>query len=223
LGFRPTCVIAGAGPGMGTAIAERFAREGFTAYMLARRPHRVATAITALLARGLNVIPLECDVRSSASLAMTVDFITRQGGACDVVIYNAFVNSSKRATLLGSDQMLADYHTNVAAALSLVRLTIAPMRRSGRGTLLFSGCGLADVPSAKKTSLSIGKAGLRALVHCLEEELKPDGIRVGMVTIDGSVPSNAAQLASIADLYWHLFANSDKDARLEVRWPQPNV
>jgi hypothetical protein len=64
---------------------------------------------------------------------------------------------------------------------------------------------------------------LRALVHCLEEELKPDGIRVGMITIDGTVPSNAAKLASIAELYWQLFEHRDKDARLEVRWPNENV
>ena len=30
----PTCVIAGAGPGLGLAVAERYALEGFAVYAL---------------------------------------------------------------------------------------------------------------------------------------------------------------------------------------------
>jgi len=218
-GFKPICVIAGAGPGLGAAIAERYSSEGFISYMLSRRPERVADAVAPLLARGLSVVPLECDVRSAASLGDAIALIGRSGG-CDVIVYNAFVDSGKRAMSLGSDQLLSDFRVNVASALSLVRLAVRHMRFKGTGTILFSGCGLAHAPSAKKTSLSVGKAGLRALVDCIAEELEPRGVRVGMVTIEGVVPAGAARLASIADLYWHLFADRQNVGKREVRWPK---
>ncbi len=220
LGYRPICVIAGAGPGLGVAIAERYAREGFVAYMLSRRPQRVATAIAPLLEQGLTVVPLECDVGSETSARNAFDFITRSGGGCDVVVYNAFVDSSDRPMSLEADRLLSDFHVNVAAALALVRLAVQRMRLSGSGTILFSGCGLAQAPSAEKTSLSVSKAGLRALVDCLAQELAPRGIRVGTVTIEGPIPTRAAQLAPIAALYWQLFADSERGARRELRWPR---
>ena len=219
-GFKPICVIAGAGPGLGAAIAERYSSEGFISYMLSRRPKRVAGAVAPLLARGLSVVPLKCDVRSAASVGNAIDFIGRTGGGCDVVVFNAFVDSAKRAMSLGSEQLLSDFRVNVASALSLVRLAVRHMRLKGTGTILFSGCGLAHAPSARKTSLSVSKAGLRALVDCLAEELEPRGVRVGMVTIEGAVPVGAARLASIADLYWHLFVDGRNVSKREVRWPK---
>ena len=218
--FRPVCLIAGAGPGLGVAIAERYASEGFVTYLLSRNPYRLNAAATRLLARGLQVVPLECDVRSEESVADALDFIQRSGGGCDVVVYNAFANSASVATCVSAKDMLDDFNVNVAAALSVVRMTVEPMRSNGTGTLLFSGCGLASSPSAEKTSLSVGKAGLRALVDCLAEELEPCGIRVGTVTIDGAVPIDASELAAIANLYWQLFAEGAETVRREARWPE---
>jgi hypothetical protein len=50
----PTCIIAGAGPGLGLAVAERYAREGFSVYTLPQRP--------ALLAAGIARLRMRCDV-----------------------------------------------------------------------------------------------------------------------------------------------------------------
>jgi NAD(P)-dependent dehydrogenase (short-subunit alcohol dehydrogenase family) len=41
----PTCIIAGAGPGLGLAVAERYAGEGFAVYTLSRRPALLADGI----------------------------------------------------------------------------------------------------------------------------------------------------------------------------------
>jgi NAD(P)-dependent dehydrogenase (short-subunit alcohol dehydrogenase family) len=215
----PVCVIAGAGPGLGTAIAERYAAEGFTSYMLLRNPARVSSAIAPLRKSGLSIVPVKCDVRSQASIAEALELIDCSGGGCDVVVYNAFANVENCATALTSERMLEDLHVNVAAALSLIRLTIEPMRAVGTGTILFSGCGLAQLPSAAKTSLSVGKAALRALVDCLAAELEPSGIRVGLVTITEAAVTGSARLASIAELYWRLFMQSDLESQREIRWP----
>ena len=106
---------------------------------------------------------------------------------------------------------------NVAGALAFVNLTVGDMLANG-GTILFSGCGLARSPSPEKTSLSVSKAALRALVDCLAGELEGAGIRVGMVTVDGTMPVGAAGLKRVANLYWQLFVTSESRRKRELRF-----
>lgn len=61
------------------------------------------------------------------------------------------------------------------------------MKEAKRGTLLFTGGGLALDPLANFASVSLGKAALRNLVFSLAQELTPAGIHVATVTICGMV------------------------------------
>ena len=83
------------------------------------------------------------------------------------------------------------------------------MRAAGRGTLLFTGGGLALYPEygAGVSSLAAGKAGLRAFAFALAKELAPEGIHVATVTIAGTVkPGTAFDPDRIAEEYWALHA-----------------
>lgn len=60
---------------------------------------------------------------------------------------------------------------------------------SGAVAEAFAGEGY---PSPQAPSLSVGKAGIRALALMLAEELAPMGIRVGTVTIAGQVEPGTA-------------------------------
>ena len=159
---RPTCIIVGAGPRLGLAIAERYAREGFSSYMLLRNPQRLERQIAWARARNLSVIPVVCDVSSSKSVQRTVDYIKESTPSCDVLIYNAFAPSAGPVSQLDTEGLLSEFHVNVAGALSFVKLFSDDMRTRSSGTIVFSGCGLAHAPSAAWSSLSVTKAALRA-------------------------------------------------------------
>ena len=216
-GYQPTCVIAGAGPGLGLAIAERYAEEGFAAFVLCRHPAQLESRISRLRARQLSVVPLECDVASTQSVRDALREIRRAAGRCDVLVYNAYANRSDSVSTLDPDTMLAEFRVNVAGALAFINLTLGEMRAKG-GTILFSGCGLESAPSSKRTSLSVSKAALRALVECLAEEVGDDGIRVGMVTVEGRMPARSDDLKRVANLYWRLFRASESHWKRELRY-----
>ncbi len=216
-GYQPTCVIAGAGAGLGLAIAERYAREGFAAYPLSRRPERLIARISVLSASELRIVPLECDVSSTTSIKAALRSIRQKAGGCDVLIYNAYAASAGRASALEPETILSEFRVNVAGALSFVKLTVDEMRARG-GTILFSGCGLARSPASERTSLSVSKEALRALVDCLADEVERDGVRVGMVTIDGAMPTLTGQLEQVAELYWQYFASSACHRKRELRF-----
>jgi short-subunit dehydrogenase len=66
------------------------------------------------------------------------------------------------------------------------------MIRRGNGAILTSGGGFALQPAAWRSSLSFSKAALRNLATSLAQELEPQGVRVGTVTICGLIKPNTA-------------------------------
>lgn len=217
-GSIPTCVIAGAGVGLGVAVAERYAREGFAVYTLSRSPDLLADPVSRLRSRGLNVAAIECLIGDAESVECAMRKVEGDSGSCDVLVYNAFVEEARPATTRARQRILDDLALNVAGVLSFVNLVIEAMRANGRGALVFSAYGSAEYTGAGSTFLSVGRAAVLALVDRLAEELERVGIRVGMVTIDGALPSSKAELDSLAQLYWDLFFVADCEYERERRF-----
>jgi NAD(P)-dependent dehydrogenase (short-subunit alcohol dehydrogenase family) len=93
------------------------------------------------------------------------------------------------------------------------------MRKTGRGTILFTGGGLALDPSGwlPAASLAIGKAGLRSLALTLHAELAPIGIHAATVTIAGQIqPGTAFAPESIAEAFWALHVEPPGQFRNEI-------
>jgi len=62
-------------------------------------------------------------------------------------------------------------------------------------------------PVPDVTSLSLGKAGVRALTELLATRFGPSGVHVATVTVAGAVaPGTAFDPDDIAELYWRLHA-----------------
>ncbi|NJL35119.1 MAG: short-chain dehydrogenase, partial [Chloroflexaceae bacterium] len=86
-----------------------------------------------------------------------------------------------------------------------------------RGTILFTGGGLALDPYAQYASLAIGKAGLRSLTYTLGAELEPQGIHVATVTIAGTVqPGTFFAPDLIAEQYWNLHTQAPGTWQREI-------
>jgi hypothetical protein len=187
----PTCIIAGAGPGLGLAVAERYAREGFLVYTLSQRPALLAAGIDRLRMRGLHVAALECDVDKPDEVDREVRVIEVASGTCDVFVYNAFVENG--------------HGIDVESASASVNTIVKAMRDKGGGAVLFS---MYECPEA---------SALHAFTRGLAKETEAFGIRVGIVTIEGALPASVAKLTLIADVYWELFFSADLLYESEVR------
>lgn len=208
-GSIPTCVIAGAGVGLGVAVAERYAREGFAVYALSRSPDLLADPVSRLRSRGLNVAAIECLIGDAQSVECAMRKVEGDSGSCDVLVYNAFVEEARPATTRAPQRILDDLALEVTGVLAFVNPVIEAMRANGRGALVFSAYGSAEYAGAGSTFLSVGRAAVLSFVDRLAEELERVGIRVGMVTIDGALPTSKAELDSLAQLYWDLFFAAD--------------
>jgi len=69
---------------------------------------------------------------------------------------------------------------------------------------LLTGGGFALAPSHDYISLSIGKAGIRALALGLFEDFKAKGIHVATVTVGAWVTPGSDHAKAVAEHFWQL-------------------
>lgn len=203
------CVIVGAGPGVSGAVAARFAQEGFQLVLVARRAEALASYVAELRQAGATATGFTADASDPAALTQAFDQIKAQVGEPEVLVYNAAAVVQGPPSTLSAESLRHDFKVNVVGAVIAAQQVIPGMRIRRRGTILFTGGGLALNPYPAYASLAIGKAGLRNLTYSLAAELEPDGIHVATVTIAGFVQSGtpfAPEL--IAEAYWTLYTQT---------------
>ncbi len=211
------CAIVGVGPGIGLAVARRFAREGLRIALLARRETALAAYAMELGASGAEVHIFAVDVADRAALIQAFQQVIIQVGTPDVLVYNASAMAQGTPSVLDAEDLLEAFQVNVVAALVCVQQVLPQMRAQQRGTILLTGGGLALRPVPELAGLAIGKAGLRSLSHSLAAELAGDGIHVATVTICGYVqPGTYFDPDRIAEIYWDLYCQEPAQWEPEV-------
>ncbi len=183
-----SCLIVGAGPGIGQACALAFAREGYDIALIARQPQRLLAQTTEITwATGRAVRAYAADAADADALRAALRASQQELGPARVLIYNVASVQRARPAVLDIEQLVQEFRANVAGALVCAQALAEEMRLAGGGSLLFTGGGLADHPTAGYTSLSLCKAALRSLTHTMAQEYGVHGIHVATVTVHGYV------------------------------------
>lgn len=210
-------IIIGYGPGVSGAVAEALAGEGYPLALVARDAGKLEAAVSAFVARGIKAQAFATDAGDAASLAKALDAIRVAHGDAEVLLYNAAYWRPGPVLDTTPESFDEDFRVCVTGALVAARALAPAMIAAGRGTLLFTGGGLALYPSPQAPSLSVGKAGIRALALMLAEELAPKGIRVGTVTIAGQVePGTAFAPEKIAEAFLSLHRGQPDPKTTEI-------
>lgn len=207
----PVTVVVGMGPGLGLAIAERFATAGHRVVGLGRVPRKVTGSVAALHERGLAVELRTADASDAERLRTVIEGIEREAGPVEVIVYNAYRASFAPPSRMRPDDVVADFRVNLLGALAAAQAVLPGMRQRGRGTILFTGGGLALDPTAwlDAASLAVGKAALRNLAYSMNAELAPAGIHVGTVTVDGMIqPGTSLAPEKVAEVFWEMYQAS---------------
>jgi len=217
-------LLVGTGPGLGAAIARRFAREGYRLTLVARSE---ATIAQELRAAGAGVAVVQADAGDPGRLRAALSSLFAGPGAPDVVIYNAALMTFDDLLTVSPEQLADAYAVDVIGGVLTAQLAVPAMRVAGGGTLLFTGGGFADALPASLATLSLGKVALRAVATMLARQLRDDDIHAGSLTILGQIAAGTPfDPDSIADAYWAI-CNEQRDAwREEYRFegaeePQP--
>lgn len=229
MGQAQVAVVMGVGPGLGTAIARRFAREGFALGLMARRVESLECAQNLITQAGGVAQSFPTDVTDAAALATAFEQVRSQLGTPIVLIYNAA--QFLRASLLeiSPDQFESAWKINCLGAFLGAQHVLPDMLAQQNGTLLFTGATASLRGSAGFSGMAVGKFGLRALAQSLAREYGPQGIHVAHIVIDGMIdtawvrshfptkPDRAfLKPDAIAETYWQLHQQDHSAWTLEL-------
>lgn len=206
----------GAGPGMSLATAERFAKEGFHVVLSARNAAKTKDLADQLKAKGYKADVRTVDASDPASVEALVGDVETSVGPIDVLHYNAA--SMRKATLLEqpTKSFNEDLSVNIGGAQVAAQAVAPKMFERDAGTILLTGGGFAMQPSPDYLSLSIGKAGIRALAQGLFDTFKEKNVHVATVTVAGFVDPGSKAADAAAEHFWTLHSQPKAEWSVEA-------
>lgn len=211
-------VITGVGPGLGAALARRFARDRFSLALIARSRHFIDQ-----LAQELpSALPVTADVSKPADIASAIKEVRKELGAIGVLIHNASSAGGNGVIDTTPEQFQQSWGATALGAFVCAREIAPDMIEAGAGAMLFTGA-TSSVRGGGWLAFSSAKFALRGFVQSAARELWPKNIHVAHVLIDGIIASNQDDRAAsdktcthldpdeIAEAYWYL-ANQPRSA-----------
>jgi NAD(P)-dependent dehydrogenase (short-subunit alcohol dehydrogenase family) len=175
-------VVTGAGRGIGRAIALALAREGARVALAARSNGELAAVAHELGQAGATTVAVPTDVRQEASLEALVGRILGEWQQVDVLVNAAGVAAFAPVTdskLDDWDQMLA---VNLRGAVLACRAVLPAMIARKQGTIISVGSVVTSRALPGSAAYTASKYGLLGFSRVLAEEMRPHGVRVGVIS-----------------------------------------
>jgi NAD(P)-dependent dehydrogenase (short-subunit alcohol dehydrogenase family) len=180
---RPVCAVVGVGPGNGTSIARRFAKEGYAVALLARK-----TELTQKLASAMvGARAYACDVAEALSVEHAFSAIRNELGDVDVLVYNAGSGVWGNVEDVTAEDFETSWRINTLGALLASKQVIPTMKRAGRGSIVFIGATASRRGNVRTAAFAPAKAAQRSLAESMARHLWPAGVHVSVVIVDGVV------------------------------------
>jgi len=214
-----TIIVGGFGPGIATAVAEKFGSEGFAVALVGRNAERLAAGVAALEAKGIKAAAFPADLGAPATIKPLIASIRAKLGPISVLHWNAY--SATAGDALSADIAALQNVFDVAVVgLSIaVQEALADLKAAKGAILVTNGGLLFDDPKINELGgtrglmgLSMGNAAKHKLVGMLSAKLKADDVYVGEVIVTGTVKGSAFDSgngnldgAVVAQKFWDLY------------------
>lgn len=184
--------------GIGGAVAQKFASEGFSVVLTTRKAANATALESAILEQGGDCMTVELDLVSEASISAAFARVREAFGDPDVVVYNAGYLEGRD---LPPEKELLEHipvemfdtaqHIASRGPFLVAKEVLPAMRTRGAGTLLFSNNSFSLRGRKRMTgqSLYYPRVMMRTLAQVLTEEYSEHGVHVANVVIDGLIDS----------------------------------
>jgi NAD(P)-dependent dehydrogenase (short-subunit alcohol dehydrogenase family) len=188
----------GARWGVGGALAQKFASEGFFTVLTTRTASNAVALAAAIQQQGGACMTVELDLASEKSITAAFATIRAEAGEPDVLIYNAGYLEGRdlppgKELLEHIPVEMFDVAHNIASRgpFLVAREVLPAMRKRGSGSFFFSNNAKSLRGTKRNTgeSLYYPRVMMRTVAQVLTEEYSEHGIHVANVVIDGLIDS----------------------------------
>ncbi|KAF1047354.1 MAG: 3-oxoacyl-[acyl-carrier-protein] reductase FabG [Herbaspirillum frisingense] len=201
-------LVTGASRGIGAAIAQRLARDGFTVVINYAGSAAEAEALANRIeAAGGRALTAQADVADSAAVARMFDAAEAAFGGVDVLVNNAGI--MKLAPLAESDDALFDRQVAINLKGSFNTLREAGRRLRNGGRIVNLSSSVVGLYQPGYAVYAATKAGVEAMTHVMAKELRGRNITINTVApgptatalfLDGKPQEVVERLAKLAPL-----------------------
>jgi NAD(P)-dependent dehydrogenase (short-subunit alcohol dehydrogenase family) len=217
-----TCLVVGAGPGLGAAFACVFTREGLPVALAARDSAKLGE-----VCKETGATAFACDATREADVIELFEAVQERLGVPRLVIYNA--SWRVRGPIADLDAASVERALSVSAfgGFLVGREAARRMLDRGGGAIFFTGASASVKGYAQSAVFAMGKFALRGLAQSMARELGPQGIHVAHFVIDGAIrnpgrveppdkPDSMLDPMAIAETYLRTFQQPRSAWSMEV-------
>ena len=175
-------VVTGAGRGIGRAIAGALGRDGAAVVLAARSGPELDGVVREIEQAGGRALAVPTDVRQEGSVEALARRALAEWRQVDILVNAAGVATFAPVTdskLDDWDQMLA---VNLRGAVLCCRATLPAMVGRHRGTIINGGSVVTSRSLLGSAAYTASKYGLLGFSRVLAEEMRPHGVRVGVIS-----------------------------------------
>ena len=217
-----TIVVVGYGPGVSTAVAERFGAEGYSVALIARSQSKILAGVERLKGLGVTAGAFPADAGDPRSIRSAIAKARVSLGPIGAIHWNAYSGAGLGDLLTIDPETLPIlYNVALVGLLSAVQEALLDLKAAGDGAILVTNGAFGELdPTIDTMALSLGATGVALgnaakakMVGLLSARLKAEGVYVGEVTIAGVVKGTGPESpnipmiegAAIAEAFWSLF------------------
>lgn len=184
-------ILVGAGDAIGAAVAQRFAKGGYTVCICRRDAAKSQKLVDELTSSGLKIHAFSVDARQEAEVQALFAKVENEIGPIEVCLFNAGSNVNKPLIETTEKLFFKAWELACYAGFLVGREAARVMVPRGRGTILFTGATASLRGGKGFAAFASAKFGLRAVAQAMARELGSKNIHVVHLIIDAAIDSEA--------------------------------
>ena len=173
--------VTGASRGIGAAIAQRLAKDGFHVVAVARSAEKLDAVAAEIEAAGGSAEALPVDIADPKALAAAIEQVADRHGRLDVLVNNAGITRDGLILRMDDEDFDAVIDTNLKSAFVAIRTAARPMMRSKGGRIINISSVSGVAGNAGQANYAASKAGLIGLSKSVAKELAGKNITCNVV------------------------------------------
>jgi short-subunit dehydrogenase len=174
---RKAALVTGASRGIGYALAEALAEDGYALTLTARKPEGLEAAAGALQEQGYAVVHLAADVTSEDELKAVVNLHRSTYGRLDVLVNNAGVGIGAAAGDHTTKAIDMQLDVNIRSLVIMYRECLELLKADGGAQVVNLASIAGKSPQPWLSVYGATKAAVIAYTGSMNKELAADGVR----------------------------------------------
>jgi 2-keto-3-deoxy-L-fuconate dehydrogenase len=175
-------VVTGGGSGIGRAIAELFAHQGASVFILELNKTSAEEAIKKITAAGGRAAAMDVDVSDQQQVKNVITDITKQTNRIDILVNSAGISHIGKLDTTSEEDFEKVFRVNVKGVYNVMHSSIQTMKQQGGGVILNIASVASSVGIADRFAYSMSKGAVLTMTLSVAKDYLKDNIRCNCIS-----------------------------------------